>query len=135
MRDLVRFVSRRFRALADPVRAAQMAAYMKTDLPFYGVPKPQRLVVYRDLRDRYPITTRRAYREAVTALWARPHREERYTAIHLARSHPDFGAELRFDDRDAGTKEGGRKGALKRGIQCGTTTEGDRSCSEPGSRG
>ena len=38
MDDLVDYVQAELTAGADPVRATQMAAYLKTDMPFYGVP-------------------------------------------------------------------------------------------------
>ena len=40
---MVRFVQSELAALADPAKAAPMQAYMKTQMPFYGVPKPARV--------------------------------------------------------------------------------------------
>jgi 3-methyladenine DNA glycosylase AlkD len=88
--DLVRFVRRELRRLADPKKAVEMAAYLKTDMPFYGVQKPRRLPVYGEITRRFPITTRSEYRQAVTALWSQPHREEKYAAVHVARSVPSY---------------------------------------------
>ncbi len=67
-----------------------MAGYLKTDMPFYGVPKPERHKVYRDMVGRFPITSRAGYVAAVKALWAQPHREEKYCAIRLAVDHPQY---------------------------------------------
>lgn len=67
-----------------------MAAYMKTDMPFFGVPAPLRWTVFREMRRRFPIEGESDYREAVLALWARPHREEKYLAIELAKAHPEY---------------------------------------------
>ena len=67
-----------------------MAAYMKTDMPFYGVGKPQRVVVFRSTVRPFPVASRAAYQQAVLALWSQPHREEKYLAIQLARHHDDY---------------------------------------------
>ena len=90
MEELVGYIRHQFLQLGDPRKAAEMAAYMKTDMPFYGVQKPQRELVYKELLWRFPITSRPEYEAAIEALWAQPHREEKYTAIHIARSYPDF---------------------------------------------
>lgn len=82
--DIARFVQKRFRALADPAKAGPMQAYMKTDMPFYGVQKPARMIVYRELRAQFPIESEKEYRSAIEALWKLPHREEKYTALHIA---------------------------------------------------
>ncbi len=63
---------------------------MKTDMPFYGVQKPDRVVIYREMRERFPITTRTEYTSAIEALWAQPHREDKYTALHIAFGNPRF---------------------------------------------
>ena len=39
---------------ADPEKAAGMQAYMKTDMPFYGVQKPERARILRRLRKDRP---------------------------------------------------------------------------------
>ena len=63
---------------------------MKTDMPFYGVGKPARTRIFRAVVRPFPIATRSAYNDAVLALWQRPHREEKYLAIQLARHHDRF---------------------------------------------
>ena len=70
--------------LADPAKAAPMAAYMKTTMPFYGVTKPGRVPIARDLKERFPPVDAEDYRAKVLALWALPHREEKYLAIGYA---------------------------------------------------
>ena len=90
MRDLVRFVQSELAALADPELAMRMAAYMKTDMPFYGVQKPARTPVFKEAIHRFPIGSRREYLEAVDALWALPHREEKYFAVGFAKAFPQY---------------------------------------------
>lgn len=90
MEDLVRFVRGELSRLADPAKAAGMAAYMKTDMPCYGVTKPARARLEREVHARFPLTRRADYRAAVLALWSQPHREEKYLAVAVARHHPRF---------------------------------------------
>ncbi len=87
---LVEFVADRLVEAADPNKAGPMAAYLKTDMPFYGVQKAGRVPVLRDAVKQFPPTDRSDYRGAVLALWNQPHREEKYLAIGYARSFPQF---------------------------------------------
>src|ERR1700723_4283643 len=76
-KDLVDFVQGHFSELADQSKAAGMAAYMKTEMPFYGIQNPQRLPVYREMKKRFPAGSRTEYEEGILALWNLPHREEK----------------------------------------------------------
>src|SRR5262245_9050281 len=87
---IARFIRARFTALAHPRNAKLMAAYMKTDMPFHGINKPDRLPIDREAVATFPLRTRREYRDAVMALWNQPFREEKYSAIFLAKAHPQF---------------------------------------------
>jgi 3-methyladenine DNA glycosylase AlkD len=83
-KELVRLIKKRLRAAADPAKAGPMAAYLKTDMPFYGVQKGERIPIYREMKKRFAPATRKEYEEVVLALWGLPHREEKYTAIEYA---------------------------------------------------
>lgn len=72
--------------MADPERAAPMAAYMKTSMPFYGVASPLRRPIARELKLQFPPGSPDGYRTNVLLLWALPHREEKYLAIGYALS-------------------------------------------------
>jgi 3-methyladenine DNA glycosylase AlkD len=87
---LAAFVRESFEALANPEQAAPMAAYMKTDQPFYGIKKPSRVPVYRAMKRRSPPADQATYEACVRALWALPHRECQYTAIEYAMQHRGF---------------------------------------------
>jgi len=89
-KQLVRFVQSRFRALADPRKAKPMAAYLKTDMPFYGIQKPQRLPVYREIKEQFSPRSRREYEAGVRALWRLSHREEKYASVTYARQSEPF---------------------------------------------
>jgi 3-methyladenine DNA glycosylase AlkD len=90
MDELVTFVRASFRALSDSRKAREMAAYMKTEMPFYGVQKPDRVPICRELKRCFPIESHAQYTRAVLAMWSQPHREEKYTAIFLALAWPRF---------------------------------------------
>lgn len=86
----VEYVQEALSAKADPSKAVSMAAYMKTDMPFYGVQKAGRTQVLRRLRTDFAPASRGEYERQVLALWQLPHREEKYLAIAVARAHKKF---------------------------------------------
>ncbi len=88
--ELIAFVQSELETRADPRRAAAMAAYMKTSMPFYGVPKPEREQIRREIKTRFIPLNRSDYERAVLGLWKLPHREEKYFAIDVARTWRDF---------------------------------------------
>lgn len=88
--ELIAFVQRELKDRADPRKAIAMAAYMRTSMPFYGVPKPAREQIHRELKERFVVSDRTDYERAVVGLWMLPHREEKYFAIDVARTWRDF---------------------------------------------
>jgi 3-methyladenine DNA glycosylase AlkD len=84
------FAATELEAVADHTKAARMAAYMKTDMAFYGVQKADRKRILREVLRRFPVANRTEYRSQVSALWHRPHREEKYLAIAVARAYPRY---------------------------------------------
>jgi 3-methyladenine DNA glycosylase AlkD len=89
-RALVEVVESGLDAAANPAKAGPMAAYMKTDMPFYGVQKAGRTPIMRRLKRDFSPADQDQYEEAVLALWQLPHREEKYLAIGYARSFDTF---------------------------------------------
>jgi 3-methyladenine DNA glycosylase AlkD len=84
------FASERLHSCANESTALAMQRYMKTEMPFLGVKKPERVPILRELvRDWVP-GTRREYETLVTSLWKLPHREEKYLALGVARAHDRF---------------------------------------------
>lgn len=63
---------------ADAERAETMQAYMKTSMPFVGVPKPLRVPIERDLGKRFAPASSAQYSELVLELWSSPSREAKY---------------------------------------------------------
>jgi 3-methyladenine DNA glycosylase AlkD len=90
MSDLVEYVQTALAARADPEKAPQMAAYLKTDMPFYGVQTPDRRQIGRHLTREFGPESAAEYRATVETLWELPHREEKYLAIDVALAHRRF---------------------------------------------
>ncbi len=90
MDERVAFVASALADVADPERARDMAAYMKTEMPFYGATSPQRKEIFREMRRRFPVESEQEWAAAVLALWDRPHREEKYLAVDLAKAHAAY---------------------------------------------
>lgn len=67
-----------------------MAAYMKTEMPFYGVKSPGRKQVLGELAADFPVEDVNAYRTSVAVLWRCPHREEKNLAVTWARRWRTF---------------------------------------------
>jgi 3-methyladenine DNA glycosylase AlkD len=88
--ELLAFVPRELEQRANPRDAVAMAAYMKTSMPFYGVPKPAREEIFRQLKKNFSVANRKDYERAVIGLWKLEHREEKYFAIYVARTWRDF---------------------------------------------
>jgi 3-methyladenine DNA glycosylase AlkD len=87
---LVEDAERLLSAAADPSKAPEMAAYMKTEMPFWGVQAKARDAIVARLKRDHPITDGDTYEGAVRALWAGERREDRYVAVRLARAHARF---------------------------------------------
>ncbi|EHN12485.1 DNA alkylation repair enzyme [Patulibacter medicamentivorans] len=82
-RQLIDAIRSGLAAAADPAKAPEMQRYMKSAMPFHGVPKPQRAAVMRAaLADR--TLDAATWRATVEALWHEAtHREQRYAALDL----------------------------------------------------
>lgn len=73
-------------AAGDPARAPAMQAYMKSALPFLGVPAPARRALVAQVVMGRMCLTLPALQETLLALWrTATHREERYAALDLLR--------------------------------------------------
>jgi 3-methyladenine DNA glycosylase AlkD len=71
-------------AQADPAAAAEMQRYMKSPMPFRGVPKPARERLLKAAVAEHPIADAAALEAAGRELWdAAGFREERYLALSL----------------------------------------------------
>ena len=102
---LVRAVRRALQDAADPAKAPQMQAYMKSAMPYRGVSGPEQRRLWRALFSVHLITTSREWQQTALALWrSASYREERYAAIALT-DHPMYAKyrtciEPNLDDRE-----------------------------------
>lgn len=72
------------REAADPVRAPQQQAYMKSDMPFLGVSVPQCRRIAGAVFKTHPLSDACTWEAAILELWRKAtHREERYAAVEL----------------------------------------------------
>ena len=70
---------------ADPVRAPQMQAYMKSAMPYLGIQTAPREAACREVFARYALADAETWRDTVLSLWRTARfREERYAAISLS---------------------------------------------------
>lgn len=84
-------LQQQFAQHADPERAAQKQAYMKSTMPFWGLVKPAIKTIAQPIITAYKPATNEEYRSAVDHLFANAtHREEWYAAILYARAHKKY---------------------------------------------
>jgi 3-methyladenine DNA glycosylase AlkD len=77
---------RELHRVAQPEKAKPMQAYMKSDMPYHGVPTPIADKVFRSVLAPLEFADSESWRGAVLYLWRNARfREERYGAIALAR--------------------------------------------------
>jgi 3-methyladenine DNA glycosylase AlkD len=82
--SLARDLRKALSAVAEPERAEPMQAYMKSQMPYLGVPTPARRRACRALFAGADLPTAPAWRRSVLGLWRNArYREERYAAIDL----------------------------------------------------
>jgi 3-methyladenine DNA glycosylase AlkD len=77
------------RSVADPAAAEPMRAYMKSTMPFLGVPTPARTAALRPVLAAHPLGDPATWRGTVRTLFRdAAYREERYAALAIARRYP-----------------------------------------------
>src|SRR5690348_4166603 len=90
---LVGTIRRALAEAADPVKAPQMQAYMKSAMPYRGVSSPILKQLCRDVFKAHPLDSAAEWQRVVLELWRDAgFREERYAAVMLtqARAYRDF---------------------------------------------
>jgi 3-methyladenine DNA glycosylase AlkD len=82
--DLTLELRKELERVAIPEKAAGMQAYMKSSMPYLGVPAPLLRKACKKVFAAFPLATPRAWQRATLSLWrGARHREERYAAIEL----------------------------------------------------
>jgi 3-methyladenine DNA glycosylase AlkD len=83
--------------VADPAKAPAMQAYMKSTMPYLGVPTPLMRQVCRAVFAAHPLASFDEWRETALTLWREAeYREVRYAAIALTGA-PQYRAYQRLD--------------------------------------
>ena len=81
---LVTEVRAELRIAADPVKAPQMQAYMKSLMPYRGVSAPVQKALWRKIFAESPLLTEEQWKSVALELWRHASfREERYAAVAL----------------------------------------------------
>jgi 3-methyladenine DNA glycosylase AlkD len=90
---LVRAVREVLAAAADPARAVEMQAYMKSTMAYRGVPAPVLRTSVRPLLAAHPLPDEETWQATVLELWdAAAFREERYAALSKREALKHVGA-------------------------------------------
>ncbi|MFC0530690.1 DNA alkylation repair protein [Phytohabitans kaempferiae] len=76
-----------YEAARDPGRAAAMAAYMRDQFPFLGLPSPAQRALARQVLAGLPRPAEEDLRAVAEACWALPEREYQYFACDWLRRH------------------------------------------------
>jgi 3-methyladenine DNA glycosylase AlkD len=83
--ELLIEIRRRLRETRDPAKATGMQAYMKSAMPYHGVPVPVVRKIAREVFRDVKLLSRRQWQELVLGLWrGAEFREERYASLMLA---------------------------------------------------
>jgi 3-methyladenine DNA glycosylase AlkD len=78
-------VRKALRNVADPAKAVAMQAYMKSTMPYHGVPTPLMRRICKEVFTSANLETAAQWQTLVLDLWRNARfREERYAALHLA---------------------------------------------------
>ncbi len=79
--DIVAHIEASFVQHRNPTKAAEMAAYLKNQFPFFGLQRDERWPHYRSAWTAHPIGNSEELEAVVRAAWGKPQREFHYFAI------------------------------------------------------
>jgi 3-methyladenine DNA glycosylase AlkD len=83
-RSLIRALLSELEKQADAARAPGMQAYMKSEMPYFGVSSKPLKELTKTIFAAHPISSEKEWTDTVLALWRKAtHREVRYAALHL----------------------------------------------------
>lgn len=78
-------------SVADPKKAPQMRAYMKSEMPYHGVTSPELRKVTKEIFKDLSFKSEKEWQKTVRDIWHRARfREERYGALHLCAAKPSL---------------------------------------------
>src|SRR6185436_16678806 len=79
-----------FSTTRDPTRATAMAAYMRDQFPYFGLPAPALRTLERTAMAGLPKPAEDDLRAVAEACWERPEREFQYVACDYLIKHQTF---------------------------------------------
>lgn len=83
MEEMVQYIEERFESVRIPEKAVWMKGYMKDLFEFYGVPAPQRKVIFSQLKPELKEFSIDELFDLAEALWCSEYRELHYLAIDI----------------------------------------------------
>ena len=83
----IKQLEKTFNEHADPVYAQKQSAYLLNQFPFFGIPKPKRAKLQKDLLNAYSLIHNSELIETVKGLWKMPQRELHYAGLDLLIRH------------------------------------------------
>ena len=90
LHPIVSFLRDSFNESADPEDAAAMQAYMKSEIPFYGIRSSDRKKMISEAFKSFPIKSYREFTIVAEQLWNGSFREEKYAAIAILKRYRKF---------------------------------------------
>lgn len=84
------YLNQQLQLNANPDKAPQMQAYMKTQQPFYGVSAPERKRLFREAKKQFTVASQEQYQTTILSLWQSSHRESQYQALEVAEAYKKF---------------------------------------------
>lgn len=84
MSALLKTVRSQLKSAADPQKAPQMQAYMKSQMPYHGVPSPILKKICKEIYSDVSFKSQKEWQQEATYIWRNAKfREERYAALNL----------------------------------------------------
>lgn len=72
-----------FEKNADPKKAVQMKAYMRGQFEYYGIPSPERRIIFAEHKKKYDLIPLDSLDATIKACWQAPEREYQYFAMEM----------------------------------------------------
>ncbi|MEQ9301151.1 MAG: DNA alkylation repair protein [Cyclobacteriaceae bacterium] len=79
--EIITHIAASFQQNENPSKAVEMAAYLKDQFPFFGLPRDQRWPHYRSAWAAHPIGNSDELEAVIRTAWSQPQREFHYFAI------------------------------------------------------
>lgn len=79
-----------FKTNADPIKAQQNQAYLKTDQPMFGIAAAPRKKMMNEVLKTIPVINQDDYNQSILSFWQQPQREFQYCAHDLAIKYKKF---------------------------------------------